>query len=143
MTRRPTSCRRAAVSARTGGLALLIACLSIDAHAQESAVREARDPASAARPDSIALWEGLGEHHHPIGTRSALAQRYFDQGLRLIYGFNHADAIRSFRVAQRLDPSCAMCYWGEALALGPNINVPMDSASGAAAYLAVRRAMAL
>ena len=143
-TRRAVSlCRRAAVSSRAGGLALLIACLPIGADAQESAAREPRDPAALARADSIALWEGLGEHHHPIGTRSALAQRYFDQGLRLIYAFDHTDALRSFRMAQRLDPSCAMCYWGEALALGPNINVPMDSASGAAAYLAVQRAMAL
>jgi len=135
--------RRSAVSRGTGCLALLIACLSNTTSAQESAAREPRNSAEAASADSIALWEGLGEHHHPIRTRSALAQRYFDQGLRLIYGFDHTDAIRSFRVAQRLDPSCAMCYWGEALALGPNINVPMDSTSGTAAYVAIRRAVAL
>jgi tetratricopeptide (TPR) repeat protein len=96
----------------------------------------------SARTDTIPLHDDLGDHHHLV-TASPDAQRYFDQGLRLVYGFNHPDAIRSFRVAQRLDPRCAMCSWGEALALGPNINVPMDSASGAAAYRAIRRALSL
>ncbi|HKH93315.1 MAG TPA: hypothetical protein VKA54_16035 [Gemmatimonadaceae bacterium] len=100
-------------------------------------------PTAPARVDSIALWDGLGDHRHPVTTRSATAQQYFDQGLRLVYAFDHPDAIRSFRLAQRLDSTCAMCAWGEALALGPNINVPMDSASGAAAYAAIRRAVAL
>ena len=102
--------------------------------------------AAVAQPrasDSIPLFDDLGTHHLAISTTSALAQRYFDQGLRLVYAFNHPDAIRSFRQAQRLDPSCAMCFWGEALALGPNINVPMDSASGVRALDAVRRAQAL
>ena len=107
--------------------------------AQEPAARTA----SAAPVDSIALWDGLGDHHHPITTRSALSQRYFDQGLRFVYAFDHPDAIRSFRLAQRLDPTCAMCSWGEALALGPNINVAMDSASGVAAHAAIRRAVSL
>jgi tetratricopeptide (TPR) repeat protein len=73
---------------------------------------------------------------------SPRAQAYFDQGLRLYYGFNHAEAVRSFREAQRLDPNCAMCWWGEALAWGPNINLPMDSAGGVAAYAAVQGAIA-
>ena len=96
-----------------------------------------------AHADSIELWEGLGDHHHGITTRDPVAQRYFDQGLRFVYAFDHPDAIRSFRVAQRLDPSCAMCFWGEALALGPNINVAMNSASESAAFTALRRARAL
>ncbi|HSH45455.1 MAG TPA: hypothetical protein VK966_06350, partial [Longimicrobiales bacterium] len=75
-------------------------------------------------------------------TTSAAAQRYFDQGMRLYYAFNHAEAIRAFDEAARLDPECAMCYWGRALALGPNINLPMDSASGAAAYVAIQEALA-
>jgi tetratricopeptide (TPR) repeat protein len=106
----------------------------------------AQDPAAAAAPvavDSIGLWDGLGDHRHPITTRNPLSQRYFDQGLRFVYAFDHPDAVRSFRLAQRLDPTCAMCSWGEALALGPNINVAMDSASGAAAYAAIRRAVSL
>lgn len=68
---------------------------------------------------------GLGDYHYKVSTSSADAQAFFDQGLRLAYGFNHSEAIRAFREAARLDPSCAMCYWGEALALGPNINDPM------------------
>lgn len=69
------------------------------------------------------LFEGMGEYHRAINTKDAGAQRYFDQGMVLAFGFNHAEAIRSFRAAQKLDPDCAMCFWGEALATGPNINV--------------------
>ena len=119
--------------------ALLVLSLATTLGAQDATGRVG----SAAPADSIPLWDGLGDHHHPITTRSALSQRYFDQGLRFVYAFDHPDAIRSFRLAQRIDPTCAMCSWGEALALGPNINVPMDSASGAAAYTAVRRAVSL
>jgi hypothetical protein len=119
--------------------ALLMLALASSVNAQEPA---ARAP-SATLPDSIALWDGLGDHHHPITTRNPLSQRYFDQGLRFVYAFDHPDAIRSFRLAQRLDPTCAMCSWGEALALGPNINAAMDSASGAAANAAIRRAVSL
>ena len=98
--------------------------------------------AAPVRADSVPLYDDLGDHTHPITTRQPLAQRYFDQGLRLTYGFNHAEAIRAFRAAQRIDPQCAMCYWGEALAFGPNINAGMDSASGAAAYRATGAARA-
>jgi tetratricopeptide (TPR) repeat protein len=70
------------------------------------------------------------------------AQAYFDQGLRLTWGFNHPEAIRAFREAQRLDSTCAICWWGEAYAWGPNINAAMDSASGVAAYAAAQGAMA-
>ena len=98
---------------------------------------------SAAAGEKVRLFDGLGALHRDVGTRNEEAQRYFDQGLRLSYAFNHAEAVRSFREAQRLDPSCAMCWWGEALALGPNINAAMDSASGVAAYAALRQAMAL
>jgi len=72
------------------------------------------------------LFDGMGSHHHEITTSEPGAQRYFDQGLVLTFAFNHAEAIRSFKAAQKLDPSCAMCYWGEALATGPNINVRMN-----------------
>ena len=80
------------------------------------------------------LIDGLGKRRHRItdlvGRKS---QRYFDQGLALAYGFNHAEARRAFRTAQRLDPDCAMCFWGEALVLGPNINLPMAAADNAPA----------
>jgi tetratricopeptide (TPR) repeat protein len=92
---------------------------------------------------AVPLHDNLGNHHYGISTTVPLAQRYFDQGLRLYYAFNHAEAIRAFDEAARLDPECAICYWGTALALGPNINLPMDSASGVAAYAALQQALAV
>lgn len=80
---------------------------------------------------AVPLYDGLGKVHFPITTSNPLAQRYFDQGLSFAYGFNHAGAVAAFREAQRLDPQCAMCFWGEALARGPNINAPMDPAVNA------------
>ena len=85
---------------------------------------------SAALP-TVPLHDDLGKAHFPITTANPLAQRYFDQGLSYAYGFNHAAAIASFRAAQAADPKCAMCYWGEAMAHGPNINAPMDPATNA------------
>jgi tetratricopeptide (TPR) repeat protein len=96
-----------------------------------------------ASADSVPLYDNLGDHHYAITTRVPLAQRYFDQGLRLYYAFNHAEAVRSFREAQRRDPTCAMCFWGEALAWGPNINLPMDSAAAVEAYAALLKATAV
>lgn len=96
-----------------------------------------------AAADSVPLYGNLGDHHHPITTDSDLAQRYFDQGLRLQYAFNHAEAIRSYEEALRLDPTCAMCSWGVALAAGPNINAPMDAESGVRAWEAVQNARIL
>jgi len=98
-------------------------------------------PPSLAAP--VPLYTNLGSHHKRITTRVPATQQYFDQGLRLLYGFNHAEAIRSFTRAAALDPTCAMCYWGIALAYGPHVNAPMDSASGVAAYAAAQKALAL
>jgi tetratricopeptide (TPR) repeat protein len=95
-----------------------------------------------ASPDTVPLYGDLGDHHREITTTVPAAQKYFDQGLRLYYAFNHPEAVRAFRAAQRLDSLCAMCYWGEALAWGPNINLPMDSAGGVAANAALQRALA-
>jgi len=92
---------------------------------------------------SMPLFADLTAPRLPITTRSEQARRYFNQGLVLTYGFNHAGAVRSFREAQRLDPACAMCWWGEALALGPNINAPMDDRDRNAALAAMDRALAL
>ncbi|MBS0166882.1 MAG: tetratricopeptide repeat protein [Nitrospira sp.] len=92
---------------------------------------------------TVPLYTDLGAHHKRISTRVSATQQYFDQGLRLVYGFNHAEAIRSFTRAAELDPTCAMCYWGIALAHGPHVNAPMDSASGVAAYAAVQKALSL
>lgn len=73
------------------------------------------------------VFTGLGDHKHPISTRNPDTQRFFDQGVNLLFGFNHAEAIRSFREGARLDPDCAMCWWGVAFALGPNINMSMPA----------------
>ena len=99
-------------------------------------------PAAAAQ-NPVPLYDNLGTLTHRISTRVPAAQRYFDQGLRLTYAFNHAEAIRAYREAARLDSTCAMCWWGIALAYGPNINLPMDSSAGAAAWEAIQRAVAL
>lgn len=88
------------------------------------------------------LWENLGTVSLAVSTAKRKAQRYFDQGLRLTYGFNHAEAVRAFRQAQTIDPQCAMCYWGEALALGPNINAPMEEGANALALVALDKAKA-
>ena len=69
------------------------------------------------------LLSGLGDHSHEITSDEEGVQEYFNQGLILAFAFNHAESVRSFKAAQTLDPSCAMCFWGEALARGPNINV--------------------
>ena len=89
------------------------------------------------------LWNDLGSLTYPISTKSPEAQSYFNQGLRLAANFNHAEARRAFRKAQRLDPTCAMCFLGEAIVLGPNINVPMDPESNAPAIAALRKAQEL
>ena len=99
----------------------------------------------AAEPDGtsdVPLYENLGTHGYPVTTGAELAQRYFDQGLRLFYAFNHSEAVRAFSEGERIDSACAMCAWGTALALGPNINAGMDAVAATVAYAAVRRAMA-
>ncbi len=95
----------------------------------------------SAQQNAVPLYPDLGTHRRTIGTSVPLAQRYFDQGLRLVYGFNHAEAIRSFTRATELDPACAMCWWGIAYAHGPHVNAGMDSASGVIAYRAVQQAL--
>jgi hypothetical protein len=87
--------------------------------------------------------KGMGQHHHPITTKNPEAQRFFDQGLTLVYAFNHEEAARSFRRASDLDPQAAMAFWGIALALGPCINLDVDPPHEKAAYEAVRKAMSL
>ncbi len=77
-------------------------------------------------PPPPKLYSGMGSLHHKIATTNPEAQKFFDQGLTLVYGFNHEQAIRSFERASELDPSAAMPYWGKALALGPNYNVDVD-----------------
>src|SRR3954467_7571955 len=98
----------------------------------------------AAEPVKPAeLLEGLGSHKHPIATQSEPAQKFFDQGLALIYGFNHDEAARLFARAAELDPKSPMPHWGIALALGPNYNMPPMPEREAKAWEAIEKAVAL
>jgi tetratricopeptide (TPR) repeat protein len=89
------------------------------------------------------LISGLGTIHHPVSTSNPQAQEFFDQGLNLIYAFNHDEAVRSFQHAAKLDPHLAIAYWGIALALGPNINLAINPNQELAAYQAIQQALAL
>jgi len=102
----------------------------------------ATDPSTAEAPIAPKL-EGLGDYHFPITTLSSESQRFFDQGLRLTYAFNHSEALRAFKEAVRLDPNNAMAYWGWALVLGPNLNLPMVQEVVPQAYRAIQQAVAL
>jgi len=99
----------------------------------------------AARTDSAPppLFNNLGTYSQKITTTSPQAQAYFDQGLRLVYAFNHLEAQRAFREATRLDPDCAMCYWGITLTYGSNYNSPTDAERERGAWEAVQKARAL
>ena len=96
--------------------------------------------AACVASGAVPLYSGLGTLRHAVTTRSAAAQRYFDQGLKLCYAFNHDEAIRAFREAARLDPSCAMAHWGIAYALGPNVNFPVDADREKEAFAEVAKA---
>ncbi len=97
----------------------------------------------AAQSKPPALMSGLGQHHHVISTKSSEAQRFFDQGLTLVFAFNHEEAARAFRRAAELDPQSAMPSWGIALALGPCINLDVAPPQEKAAYEAVQKALSL
>ena len=102
------------------------------------------DVQSTVVPGQIApRLQNLGFHKFPVTTSSERAQLFINQGLMLTYGFNHAEAARSFREAARLDPSCAMAYWGMALVLGPNINMAMAPEKESQAYAMIQKAVAL
>lgn len=92
---------------------------------------------------SYSLFTGLGTHHHPVSTQNAEAQKFFDQGLNLVYAFNHDEAVRSFKHAAELDPQMAMAYWGVALSLGPNINAVITTEKEQLAYQAIQQALTL
>ena len=132
------------------GLLGLLGSLALAGCGGEVDSQSGADPMqSLAQRAGAPLFEGMGSYHMPITTADPDAQRYFDQGMVLAFGFNHAESIRSFRAAQTLDPSCAMCFWGEALATGPNINVTsngkaiMAPAERASARAAIDQALAL
>ena len=99
--------------------------------------------AMQAASGDVPVYRNLGALSFKAGTRVPQAQAYFNQGVRLAFAFNHAEAQRAFQAAQRLDPDCAMCFWGEALVLGPNINAPMVPEANAPALAALARATEL
>lgn len=128
---------------------LLTACNKHQPNDQQASTEASTQPptqteivAQAGAP----LFEGMGDHHHKITTDNPWVQKYFNQGLIIDFAFNHAESVRSFKAAQTLDSDCAMCYWGEALALGPNINVTsngkaiMADESRVAAFAAIQTA---
>lgn len=125
-------------------LTLTSACASSpETKPSETKEPQAKQPEAAQAKPTAPLLEGMGDLHWPISTDSELAQRYFDQALTLAYGFNHLEAERSFREAARLDDECAMCFWGAALVLGPNINDPVPTPDREVkAYQTLRDALA-
>ena len=120
-------------------IVLLLVPLCAAALAQQTDTQMKTEPAE--KP--VALLYGLGSLHHPTSTKSPEAQRFFDQGFRMIYGFNHEEAVRSFKRAAELDPQMAMAWWGVAYALGPNINRDVDPEREKSAYDAEQNALAL
>lgn len=92
---------------------------------------------------STTLMAGLGSHHHPVSTQNAQAQKFFNQGLILLYAFNHDEAARSFAQAAAIDPNLAMAYWGIALVKGPNYNLDAEEEQWKAAYDALQKALSL
>jgi tetratricopeptide (TPR) repeat protein len=143
----------------SGGVGFVLICglllASIGCKKEKEAKRSGTAPVSKTtdKPDDTGkkpetektapLLEGMGEFHREISTKSPEAQKFFDQGMVLAWGFNHAEANRSFLEAARLDPDCAICYWGAAWVLGPNINAKMDSADAPRAWEHLQKAVAL
>jgi tetratricopeptide (TPR) repeat protein len=105
-------------------------------------ISTAQNTATAPAHNPV-LFPGLGTLHHPTSTRSQEAQQFFDQGLRLVYAFNHEEANRSFQHALQLDPKFAMAWWGIAVAVGPNYNLPVDADREKIAANAVQHALDL
>src|SRR6267154_1109998 len=133
-----TVCRRLPMHRHFVTLLALVLTLSTPAFAQEHP-----DHAAPSKPKPAALMTGYGNWHHPVSTKNAQAQAFFDQGLRLIYAFNHDEAMRSFQRAAGLDPKLAMAYWGVAEAVGPNYNDPASEARFAQAHAAIEKAQTL
>jgi len=132
----PTCGVRDATSSTLRGLLAVAIVLGLTtmAAAQEHAM-------GAAKP--VTMMTGLGDLHHPVSTKNASAQEFFDQGLRLIYAFNHDEAARSFQKAAELDPKLAMAYWGIAEAVGPNYNDPASADRFKRAHDAIQKAVDL
>jgi predicted Zn-dependent protease len=122
--------------------ALLSPALAQDMPAMKMAPMPAMYGGEADKPGAP-VFTGLSSHHHPISTRNRKTQKFFDQGVDLMFGFNHPEAVRSFREAARLDPHCAMCWWGVSASLGSNINIAMPDDAVAPAWDSLQKARAL
>jgi hypothetical protein len=121
----------------------LLACAGLSRGAAQEHHHPPGLPTSESEAGAPPLYQNLGSLHHSVTTQSDLAQQYFDQGFRLTYAFNHDEAIKSFKQALTRDSTCAMCYWGIAYALGPNINLPMDTSRVQPAWDAIYNAVRL
>ena len=121
--------------------AMLMVLLAAIGGCSGSSDNSGDDQAASVEQIGAPLFGDLGNHQYEISSTNPLSQRYFNQGLNLAYGFNHQEAVRAFKEGARLDPGCAMCYWGQAVALGPNINKAMDDADISAAYTAAQLAL--
>src|SRR6267154_3056406 len=133
-----TVCRRLPMYRHFVTLLALVLTLSTPAFAQEHP-----DHAAPSKPKSATLMTGYGNWHHPVSTKNAQAQAFFDQGLRLIYAFNHDEAARSFQRAAELDRKLGMAFWGIAEAVGPNYNDPASEGRFAQAHDAIAKAQSL
>ena len=133
------STRRALI---TFSLALALAISTLAPSEAAFAQEHAGHGAGAAKPAAV-LMSGYGNWHHPVSTKNAQAQAFFDQGLRQIYAFNHDEAARSFQRAGELDPKLAMAFWGVAEAVGPNYNDPASEDRFVQAHAAIEKAQAL
>jgi tetratricopeptide (TPR) repeat protein len=116
---------------------VLLLCVAVFAPAQT------HEHHNMAAPKPVTLVTGLGDLHHPVSTKNTEAQKFFDQGLRFIYAFNHDEAARSFQKATELDPKLAIAYWGVAEAVGPNYNDPASEDRFKQAHESIQRAVDL
>jgi tetratricopeptide (TPR) repeat protein len=127
--------------------ALLALAAAVPAAAQEPNHKHYEQTPAAEKPaptgELAPRLQNLGKHVFPVGTRSKRAQLFINQGMNLAYGFNHAEAGRSFREAARLEPGLAMAYWGQALVLGPNINAPMSPDDEPKAHELAQKALSM
>lgn len=122
-------------------LALCAPPLAAQSHKHYADVPEGQQPSPTGQ--LAPRLQNLGPHTFPVTTASHAAQAFINQGLNLAYGFNHAESGRAFREAARLDPDCAMAYWGQALVLGPNINAAMEASEESRARDLVQQALGL
>jgi tetratricopeptide (TPR) repeat protein len=122
-------------------LLFLISAFAVAAILQGCSQEAEPPPLTELAPVGATLLDGLGDYSKPVSTRHPEAQRWFDQGLALTYGFNHDAAERSFLRAAEFDPDCTMCWWGAALVLGPHVNAGMDPENNGAAWHRLQRAM--